>query len=231
MLHDLLALHLNVGDCGLLLHHQRLHVLEQLRELDHLRLDLLDGRVPVLDCAQRRAALTPPVALQQRLREDLLVGCVLDGLAHLLLRRLRAHDAVLARHLLLELLPEGRVHALVVLDGGLQLAIDLADLRGVLGRARVGLLLDGLDARGEVAVHGHGLRGDGVELAVGAALGRRVGVIEGALLEGREVVEAALDLVDAAIDLATLVEDVVGVSLAAKLRAVGREWRHLDVLA
>lgn len=185
----------------------------------------------VLDGVQRSAALATAVALEQGLGKDLLVGGVLDGLAHLLLGGIRAHDAVLAGHLVLQLLPEGRIHALVLLDGGLELAVDLADLRGVLGRAGVGLLLEGADAAGEVAVHGHGLGGDGVELTVGGALFGGVGVVEGALLEDGEVAQAILDSVDAIIDIAALVQDVVGVVLLSELGAVGGEGFHLDVLA
>ena len=185
----------------------------------------------VLDGVQGGAALAASVALQQGLRKHLLAAGGLDGPTHLVVRGVAAHNAVLPRHLVLQLLAERRVERLVLLDRRLQAAVDAAHLRRVLGRPAVGLALEHADAAREVAVHGHGLRGEGVQLPVGAALRRRVRVVERALLQGREVVQVGLDLVDAAIDVAALVEDVVGVILAAELRPVGREGLHLDVLA
>ena len=52
VLDRVLGLRVNVLNSGLLLHNGCLHVLEELGELDHLALDLLDGFVSALDGAQ-----------------------------------------------------------------------------------------------------------------------------------------------------------------------------------
>lgn len=179
----LLTLLLNHRDRVLLLHNQRLHILEQLRQLNHLRLDLLDRFVAVLHVAERLARLAAAIALEESLAENLLVGGILDGLAHLGLGSLRPDNPVLTRHLRLELLAEVALNVLVLVDGGLELAVNLSELWRVLGAAGLGLLLERLDARGEAAVHGHRLGAHRVELAVSRALLAGVGVVEGALLE------------------------------------------------
>jgi hypothetical protein len=62
---DLLALLLNVGNEGLLLLHNLIEVLEQLGELDHLALDILDGLVALLDVAEGRRGLAAAVGVEQ----------------------------------------------------------------------------------------------------------------------------------------------------------------------
>ena len=226
----LLSLLLNHRNRILLLHHQRLHILEQLRQLNHLRLDLLDRRVAILHIAQRLVRLPTTTALQQRLAEHLLRR-ILYRLAHLRLRSIRADNLILPRHLRLQLLAEVALDVLVLVDGSLELTIHLPELRRVLGAARLGLLLERLDARREAAVHGHCLRAHGVELAVRRALLAGIRVVERALLEHADGVQVALDGVDAFVDLAALVEDGVRVLLVAELLAVLGQGLQLDVLA
>lgn len=231
IVNDLLTLGLDIHHGRLLLHHQDIHILEQLRQLDHLALDLLDGLVPALHGIQGGSGLSLSVALQQGLAEDLLLRRVLDRLLHLLLRGVGPHDAVLSRHLRLQLAAEVGLDVLVLVDGRLELAIRLANLRRVARTPRLGLRLDGLDAAGEVAVHGHGVRTQGVELPVRGRLGAAVGVVEGALLEHAEAREVLLDGLDALVDGAAFVEDGIGVlGSAAKGAAVLGQGRHLDIL-
>lgn len=227
---DLLALLLDLHDGRLLLHDQRVHVLEQLRQLHHLLLDLDQGGVAILDRRQGGARPALPVALHQSLAEDLAAARVLDRGANLVLRRVRAHDAVLAGHLVLGALAELRLDLLVLLDGGLEPAIDAADLGVVLGGAGVGVRLDEPDALGEAAVQGHGLGAEGIELAVVGARGGAVGVVEGPLLEHAELLQVPVDLVDAAVDVSALVQDAIGVA-ASHGAGVLSEGRHLDVAA
>ncbi|GKT41627.1 uncharacterized protein ColSpa_01808 [Colletotrichum spaethianum] len=229
VLDDLLALLLDLGDGGLLLDDEHVHVLEQLGELDHLLLNLLQGGLAVLDGVEDGVGLGLAAALHDGLLEDLGAGAgVLDGLADLALVGVGADDPVLAGHLVLGALAEGGLDLLVLLDGALETAIDAADLRRVPGRLAVGAGLDCADAIGERAVHGHGLGGEGVELAGGRRARRRVGVGEGALLQHAQLVQVGLDLVDALVDGAALVEDGVGVRLAEAARVLG-EGFHLDV--
>lgn len=61
----LLALLLNVLHQRLLLHDDVVEVLEQLRELHHLALDLLDGLVALLDIPEARLGLAAAVRVQQ----------------------------------------------------------------------------------------------------------------------------------------------------------------------
>jgi hypothetical protein len=65
VLADLLALLLNVGDHGLLLLHDLVEVLEELGELDHLTLDVLDRFVALLDVAQGGAGLPTAVRAEE----------------------------------------------------------------------------------------------------------------------------------------------------------------------
>lgn len=58
---DFLALLLNVGDEGFLLLHDLIEVLEQLGELDHLALDVLDRFVTLLDVAEGGRGLAAAV--------------------------------------------------------------------------------------------------------------------------------------------------------------------------
>lgn len=62
---DLLALLLDVGDKGLLLHDDLVEVLEQLGELHHLLLDLQNRLVALLDVAESRGRLATAVGAEE----------------------------------------------------------------------------------------------------------------------------------------------------------------------
>lgn len=229
VLDHLLALLLDNGDLLLLLHDQGVHVLEQLGELDHLLLDLLDGGVAVLDGAEDGPRLPAAVALHQGLLEDLgALGGVLDGGLDLLLGGVGPHDAVLAGHLVLRLLAEGRLDLLVALDGLLEPAVDAADLGRVLGLPALRVGLDRAHAVRQGAVQAHSLGREGVELPRRRGARRRVGVVERAVLQHPQLVQVALDLVDALVDVPALVQDRVGVA-AAEAAGILSQGGHLDV--
>lgn len=221
---------LNLHHGRLLLHDERVHVLEQLRQLHHLLLNLDQHGVAVLHRRQGRARAALPVALHQGLAKDLAAVGVVDGGAHLGVGGVGAHDAVLALHLALDALAELRLGLLVLLDGGLEAAVDAADLGVVLGRARVGARLDEADALREGAVLRHGVGRERVELAAVGARGGAVSVVEDALLEHAELLEAAVDGVDAAVKVPALVEDAVGVAAGHGAGVLG-QGGHFDVAA
>jgi hypothetical protein len=229
VLDNLLALLLNLHNGRFLLHNQGVHVLEELGKLNHLLLNLNQGIVAILYGAEGGTGTSLAIALHEGLAEDLVVARVLDGLADLLLGGIGADDAVLAGHLVLGTLAELRLDLLVLLDGLLEATVDTADLRLVLGRVGVAVGLDGANSLGQGAVESHGLRGEVVELTVGIARRRGVGVVESALLNHAELLEVALNLVDATIDVAALVEDGVGVG--AHGVGVLCQRSHLDIVA
>ncbi|GJD02611.1 hypothetical protein ColKHC_11436 [Colletotrichum higginsianum] len=229
VLDDLLALLLDLGNGSLLLDNQHVHVLEQLCELNHLLLNLLQGGLAVLNGVEHGISLGLATTLHDGLLEDLGSGTgVLDGLADLALVGIGADDSVLAGHLVLGTLAEGGFDLLVLLDGALETTVDAADLRRVPGGLAVGAGLDGAHAVGEGAVHSHGLGGQGIELARGGGAGRRVGIGEGALLQHAQLVQVGLYLVDSLVDGAALVEDRVRVRLAEAACVLG-EGFHLNV--
>jgi hypothetical protein len=73
ILADLLTLLLNVGDEGLLLLHDLVEVLEELGELNHLALDVLDGFVALLDVAQGGAGLAAAVGAEKLMKMSAIV--------------------------------------------------------------------------------------------------------------------------------------------------------------
>lgn len=152
-----------------MLHNQRVHVLEELGQLHHLLLNLDESGVSVLDGTQGGAGAALAIALHQGLAEDLASGSVLDGGANFVLSGIGAHDAVLAGHLVLGALAELRLDLLVLGDGGLETAVDAADLGLVLGAVGLGVGLDHAHALRQAAVEGHCVSGEVVELAVGLA--------------------------------------------------------------
>lgn len=70
---NLLAFLLDLCDRGLLLDNQRVHILEQLRQLDHLLLDLDQSIVTILHGAQSGTSTTLTIAMHKRLLEYLSV--------------------------------------------------------------------------------------------------------------------------------------------------------------
>lgn len=228
VLDDLLGLLLNLGDGNLLLDDQGVHILEQLGELNHLLLNLDEGGVTILDSAESGAGSALTVALHEGLLEDLATSGVLDGGLNLGLGGVGANDAVLAGHLVLGALSELRLDLLVLLDGRLEAAVDTGDVGVVLCRLGLGVGLDDADAFCEAAVEAHGVGREGIELLVGGARCRAVGVIECSLLDVTELLEVLLDSVDAAVNVAALVQDGVGVAMAEGAGVVGKRL-HLDV--
>lgn len=168
----------------------------------------------VLNGAQGGTGAALAVTLHQSLAEDLVVAGILDSSANLGLGGIRADNAVLAGHLVLGTLAELRLNLLVALDGLLETSVNAADLGLVLGRVRLGVGLDGADAVGEGSVKSHGVCGERVELAVGHARGRGIGIIESTLLEHTKLLKVALDLVNASVNVTALIEDGVGVAAA-----------------
>jgi hypothetical protein len=65
VLANLLALLLDIGNQRLLLLNNLVEILEELSELDHLALDVLDGFVALLDIAEGGAGLTAAVRAQE----------------------------------------------------------------------------------------------------------------------------------------------------------------------
>lgn len=133
VLDDLLGLLLNLGDGNLLLDDQGVHVLEQLGELDHLLLNLDKGGVTILDSAESGTGAALAVALHKGLLENLATSGILDGGLNLSFAGIGANNTVLASHLVLGALSELRLNLLVLLDGGLETAVDTGDVGVVLG--------------------------------------------------------------------------------------------------
>lgn len=215
ILGNLLAALLDVRDGGLLLDDEGVHVLEQLGQLDHLLLDTLNLGVAVLHGGESGAGLALSAALHEGLAKDLPAVGVFNSLADFTFVGVGAHNAVLAGHLVLVLLAERRLDLLVLLNDLFEAAVHTADLGVVLRGAGVGVGLHGADALDEAAVHCHSLRAEGVKLALGVAGARGVGVCESAILEHAQLVQVVLDLVDALVDGAALVQDGVGVAAEA----------------
>ena len=234
MFRDILALLFDVHDHVLLSSNKLFHILKQLRQLNHLLLNLLDRLVTALYSIKRSLRMALPTALKQGLGEDLLGRSVLNCLSNLLVRSLWAHNFVLAGHLLLGLLAVLRVSVLVRVDCGLETSIDLSKLWSILWGARFLHGLESLDSLDEPAVHSHDFGTHVVELAVGGGGGGRIWVVQGALLEHLELLKAALNIVDALVDSAAFVQDcvrVAGGGRGAELLAVAGEGLELDGLA
>lgn len=132
-----------------------------------------------------------------------------DSFPDLLLCSIWAHNAVLALSGGLRVSPEISLEGLILVDGSLKAAIDLADLGRVSGAAGLGLALDVLDARDEAAVARHDLCTEVVDLARGHV---RAGqdLSEYAL----EVCQLIIKIVQRAVDFAAFVEDGIGVCAA-----------------
>jgi hypothetical protein len=186
--------------------------------------------VAVLDSAESSARAALAIALHERLLEDLTTtGGVLDGSANLLLRSIGAHNTVLTGHLVLGALAELRLDLLVLLDGGLEATVDPTDLGAVPWARCIRAGLDLANTVGEGTVESHGLGGEGVELAVGLARGRAVGIVEGTLLDHAELLQVLFDGVDTTVDVAALVQDGIGVAVG-RTSVVGQRG-HLQAVS
>lgn len=140
---------------------------------------------------------------------------VCDSFPDLLLGRVWAHNAVLALSSGLRVPPKVGLEGLVLVDGGLQPAVDLSNLWRVPGAARLGLALDVLHAGNEAAVARHDLCAEVVDLARGHVWAGQH-LPEDAL----QVAELPIEVVESAIDFAAFVEDGIGVRAACRLVAV-----------
>ena len=227
---DLLALLIDVDNCGLLLGDEHIHILVQLCELDHLSLDLRDGFVTVADLTKDRLRLSATISLKKleldtdvvstqlqieeagdvrgrsstyRLAKDLLVGRVLDRFTDLGIGGIGSNNSVLTLLLHLELLSEIPLDRLILVNDSLQSPVDLSKLWSILGASRIWLRFEGSDTVGQVAVKGHGISPEPVQLLVCRAFWADVGVIEGPLLEELQLAEVLLDRVNTLIHLTT----------------------------
>ena len=208
----LLGLLLDVLHQRILLHDNGVQVLEQLLQLDHGALDLLDGVVALLHIAQRALRLASAVGVEEGLLEDLGVAAVLGGFADLGLAGFGVDDQVLAALLLLHFFAELRLLRLVRVDRLPYPAVQGVDLRLVHRLLCLPLALDALHAVGEPAVAGHDVGGHGVDLFVRGAV-----AADEAALHALQVGEAVLEVVDRTADGAAFVQDGVGVA-ALRLR-------------
>lgn len=222
---------LDVADLFFLLNNQSVHILEKLCQLDHLLLDLLNGGMTVLNRAQNGSGLPAAVTLHQRLLEDLgPLGRILDGSSDFLLRRVGPHYAVLACHLVLCLLAEGRLNLLIFLNGLLEAPIDSRYLRRVPGLLAIPAGLDRADSFSQAPVHAHRLCRETVQLSRSSGTGRGIGIVEGTILKQSQLAKVSFNLVDALVDVAAFVQNGIGVTLA-EAAGVLRQGRHFDIIS
>jgi hypothetical protein len=227
----LLTLMLDIANLFFLLDNQGIHILEQLGQLDHLLLNLLDRGMTILNRAEDGSGLPAAVTLHQSLLEDLgPLGCILDGSANLLLRCVGSHYAVLACHLILRSLAERRLNLLVLLNGLLETPIDARHLRRVPGLLAVPAGLDRAYSFSQTPVQTHRLCGKTVQLSRGSGAGRGIGIVEGAVLKQSQLAKVAFNLVDALVDVATFIQNGIGIALA-KAAGVLRQGRHFNVVS
>ena len=161
-----LGLLLDILHQRLLLHNDRVQVLEQLLQLDHRTLDLLDRIVALLHIAQRRLCLASTVRIEECLLEDLRIATVHGGFADLGLSGFRVDDEILSALLFLHFFPELALLRLVRVDRFPYSAVQRVDLWLVHRLLRLSLALDPLHAVGQAAVAGHDLGAHGVDLLV-----------------------------------------------------------------
>jgi len=131
---------------------------------------------------------------------------VRDGVADFGIGGVRTNDTVLTLSGGLRVSPEVGLKRLVAIDGGLEAAVNLADLRSVAGAARLGLRFDVLDAGDESTVSRHYLRTESSDLARG-----HIGAGQHLAEDALEVGELVVQLVEGAVDFTALVEDSIGV--------------------
>jgi len=122
------GLFLDVHDHGLLLHDNCVQILEQLCQLSHCTLDLLDSIVALANICQCALGLATAVRVKECLLEDLGIGAGLGGLDDFLLGGIRVDDEVLTTLLLLDFLAELRLYGLVVVDCFANTAVQGIDL-------------------------------------------------------------------------------------------------------
>lgn len=200
MLVCLLSLLLDILYHWLLLNNNLIQILEELLQLQHGLLNLLNRIVALLDIAQSALRLTLAVGVEQSLLEDLHVAAVVCCLAHFGLGGLWVHDAVLSRLLLTRLFPEGGFEFLVVCDLCLDFLVKEVYLRLVHALAGRGFRFDAFHLAGEFAVCGHDFGAEGFDVAVGGVAGA-----EKVILHALELREFGVDGIDAGGDGAAFV--------------------------
>ena len=190
---DLLALLLDLRNGWLLLNDERFEVLEELRKLHHLLLDLLDILVSASDVLCHALRLAAAVRLDELekckftsdfrelcrthcLAEDLLVGCVLDSFPDFSITGVRSYDAVLSLDLFLCSPSEVSFYLLGLVDGCLQSPIDLANLWCISRIPRLLVLLDGLDTVDEAPIRSHDVLAQSVDFSTKRRFAGCIGV-------------------------------------------------------
>jgi len=167
-----------------------------------------------------------------RLAENLLISSIFACFPDFSFTSIWPDYSVLPFHLRLQLPPKITLHLLVLIDSSLQFPVNLANLRRVPRVSRFTLLLDSLDTCGKVAVHIHCLGAESVKLEIRLRILTRVGVVKGSLLEEADTLKVALDGVNAAINLSTLIED--GVRIPPHLLTIATRlavhWGHLEIV-
>ena len=91
---------------GLLLDDNRIQVLEELLELKHGLLNLLDGGVTLTDVRERTLSLAATIGVHERLLKNLGIRAIGSRLLNLLLSGIWPDDEELSALLLLHILPE-----------------------------------------------------------------------------------------------------------------------------
>jgi len=129
----ILSVLLNVLYQRLLLNNDRIQVLEQLRQLDHRLLDLLDRVVALLYVAERALSLAATVGLHECLLKDLRVAACFGSFPELGLGCVWTDDLVLAALLGLDFGAEGGLGLLELIDRFLDAAVEGVDL-GLIAR-------------------------------------------------------------------------------------------------
>ena len=208
MLTRLLSLLLHILHQRLLLHDNRVQILEKLLQFNHRALDLLDRVVTLLHIAQRTLRLASPVRVEEGLLEYLRIAAIHRGFPHFSLGSFGVDDKVLSALLLLDFFSEIGFLRLIRIYRFAYPPIQRIDLGLIHRLAGVRLGFDALYAVREPAVPGHDVRAHAVDFFVrGAVAGGE------AALDALELGEAVLKVVDCAAYGAAFVQDGVGVAL------------------
>lgn len=211
VLGDFFSALFNLRDCGLLLYHQGLEILEELRKLNHLSFNLLNVLVALGNVACHRLRLTTAIALDQSRAEDLLVVGIFHSFPHFGIRGIWADNAILSSHLFLRRFSELSLDLLVLIDGGLQSAIHLANLWRIARISRLGLLLDVLDSAHQPSVLGHDAVPRAVNFNAQRRLRRGICVGQVARLKTSQTLQVRFNLIDGLVNCSTFIEDSVGI--------------------
>lgn len=125
---DFLSLLLDLRDGRLGLDDKGVHLLHEERKLLHLLLDPHNLSMTVPNGPESRLRLSLAATLHQRLRENLVVVGIVDGLPDLRFVGIRADDPVLPRQLVLHLPSEGGLDISELVDCLSDRSVDAANL-------------------------------------------------------------------------------------------------------